>query len=66
MQQQKTEIDNELVGWLYAEAMNLCATANRVENTWFKESPQMRKDVEALRSVLNQFNVILYGKEYDA
>ena len=64
--EQKTEIDNELVGWLYAEAMNLCAVANRVENTWFKESPQMRNDVDSLRNILNQFNMILYGKKYNA
>jgi len=64
--EQKTEIDNELIGWLYAEAMNLCSVANRVENVWFKESPQMKDDVESLRKILNQFNMILYGKEYNA
>jgi len=64
MTQQKTEIDSELVGHLYAAACQLCSTAKIVEDVWFKESAScMKQSIVEMREVLDQFSMVLYNLE---
>ena len=60
----KPEITMDMYYELLGEAYNLCAAANTYENVYSKEDPKMRKDIDSMRSVLDKFSMVLYGRTY--